>query len=199
MSTSKAHLQKLRPAETALFVCDLQESSRGAIQYFSEIVQVAKRLIEGANILNMQILATGHWPDQERQTVCELELEKFGVELVEKTKFSMCVPLIGEKLKPTVKSVIICGTEAHACVLQSVLDLLSSGYQVHVVVDATSSRGAPDRFFSFRQMEQAGAVLTTSECALLGLIGTSDHPKFEEIRELVKESAPDTGLLQCHL
>lgn len=52
------------------------------------------------------------------------------------------------------------------------------------------------RMFAFRQMECAGAVLTTSECVILGLLGGADHPKFREVQKTVLELPPDTGLLQ---
>jgi len=42
--------------------------------------------------------------------------------------------------------VIICGIEAHACVLQTAIDLLSQGFIVYVVVDAVSSRSLTDRY-----------------------------------------------------
>lgn len=45
-------------------------------------------------------------------------------------------------------TVIICGIEAHACVLQTAIDLLSKGYRVYVVVDAVSSRSLTDRYFT---------------------------------------------------
>lgn len=37
------------------------------------------------------------------------------------------------------------------------------------------------RAFAFKQMERAGAILTTSECVILGLCGGADHPKFKQV------------------
>lgn len=36
--------------------------------------------------------------------------------------------------------VILCGIESHVCMLQTTLDLLDDGYEVHVVCDAASSQ-----------------------------------------------------------
>lgn len=44
-----------------------------------------------------------------------------------------------------VDSVVLCGIEAHACIRHTVIDLLERGFNVHVVVDACSSRTMVDR------------------------------------------------------
>ncbi len=36
---------------------------------------------------------------------------------------------------PHVKSIALFGIEAHVCVLQTALDLVESGYEVHIVAD----------------------------------------------------------------
>jgi len=51
------------------------------------------------------------------------------------------------------------------------------------------------RVFAFKQLEKAGAWLTTSECVILGLIQGKDHPKFKEVQKIILQSSPDTGLL----
>ena len=46
---------------------------------------------------------------------------------------------------PMVDSVILCGIETHACIRHTAMDLIEQGFNVHVVVDACSSRTAVDR------------------------------------------------------
>lgn len=44
-----------------------------------------------------------------------------------------------------VKSVLIVGIESHVCVLQTTLDLLENGYDVHILADGVSSCNAGER------------------------------------------------------
>ncbi|GMT24925.1 hypothetical protein PFISCL1PPCAC_16222, partial [Pristionchus fissidentatus] len=189
---------RLSSKDSVLFVCDLQEKFRQNIIKFPEVVTVASRLVAAASTLEMPIVATEQYPKGLGHLVTELNLpEKTPV--FDKTKFSMCIPPVDQLLSPTPKSVILCGIEAHVCVLQTTLDLLERGIAVHVVADATSSRSAVDRAFAFKQMERAGAILTTSECVILGLVGGSDHEKFKQIQKIIMQSAPDTGIALAHI
>ncbi|KAL6737968.1 hypothetical protein Aduo_011570 [Ancylostoma duodenale] len=63
----------------------------------------------------------------------------------------MCVPALDPVIK-NADNVILAGIEAHVCVLQTALDLLEQGKNVHPVVDATSSRSLPDSQFIFKQI-----------------------------------------------
>ncbi|KAK0398496.1 hypothetical protein QR680_002621 [Steinernema hermaphroditum] len=191
--------RRVSPSESVLMICDLQEKFRPNIRYFADIVTITKRLLDAATILDMKIVATEQYPKGLGKTVPELPLKECGVPVVEKTRFSMCVPDVGAHLTSDVKSVILCGIEAHVCIFHTALDLLEKGLSVHVVVDAVSSRSMTDRMFAYKQLEQAGAILTTSECVILGLVGDSTHPKFREVQKLIMQSAPDTGLLQSHM
>lgn len=96
---------------------------------------------------------------------------------------------------PDVKSVVLCGIEAHVCVQGTCLQLLEKGYDVHIVADGCSSRTMVDRMFAFDRMKASGAWLTTSESVILGLVGDSAHPKFKECQKIIMTSAPDSGLL----
>ncbi|VDM42431.1 unnamed protein product [Toxocara canis] len=231
MSAVRCLIPRLTPANTVLLICDMQEKFRGNIQFYPEIIAVAKRLVQACNQLDMKIIATEQYPKgrsflsplhlcaiwyfssplpslrsaEEKYgaasailglgpTVPELELSKQKVPIFEKKKFSMCIPSVSEVLGSP-KSVILCGIEAHVCVQHTTFDMLDKGIGVHVVADAVSSRSNTDRMFGLRQMEKAGAVLTTSENVILGLLGGADHPKFREVQKIIMDSAPDTGLL----
>lgn len=49
--------------------------------------------------------------------------------------------------------------------------------------------------YSFQRMKAMGAWLTTSESAILGLVGDASHSKFKEVQRLIRDPAPDSGLL----
>ncbi|KRY40888.1 Dual specificity mitogen-activated protein kinase kinase 3 [Trichinella spiralis] len=171
---SRQMLQKLSASNSLLLICDMQERFRNTIDFFPEIVQVAQRLLEGSKLLGVPVVATEQYPKGLGKTVAELDLVKYNVPVFEKTCFSM---LQCDKVASHIqsqfsdrKTVILCGIEAHVCIYQTAIDLLEKNFNVHLVVDATSSRNRVDRFFAFRQLERLGALLTTNECVLLGAI-----------------------------
>ena len=53
-----------------------------------------------------------------------------------------------------VKSIVLCGIEGHACVQQTVFDLIEKKYDVHVITDAVSSRNMVDRLVNHNHIIQ---------------------------------------------
>lgn len=132
------------------------------------------------------------------KTVPELGLSEFpAIQPIAKTQFSMLTQDVSDRMAtefPAVKSVLLCGIEAHVCVQGTCLDLLDRGLDVHIIADAVSSRSQTDRLVALDRMREAGAFLTTSESAVLTLIGDSSAPFFRQIQKLIMQPAPDTGL-----
>ncbi|XP_032982910.1 isochorismatase domain-containing protein 2 isoform X3 [Rhinolophus ferrumequinum] len=87
----------------------------------------------------MPVVLTEQYPQGLGPTVPELGAE--GLRPLPKTCFSM-VPVVRQELdaRPQLCSVLLCGIETQACILNTTLDLLDRGLQVHVVVDACTSR-----------------------------------------------------------
>lgn len=75
---------------------------------------------------------------------------------------------------------ILCGIEAHVCVLQTVQDLSLKGACTHVVRDGISSCNGKEvniavqvRHLLMQAMREAGANIATSESILFQLLGAS--------------------------
>uniref|UniRef100_A0ABM5FSX4 Isochorismatase domain-containing protein 1 n=1 Tax=Pogona vitticeps TaxID=103695 RepID=A0ABM5FSX4_9SAUR len=182
-------LGNLTPSSTVFFCCDMQERFRPAIKYFGDIISVGQRLLQGARILGIPVIVTEQYPKGLGSTVQEIDLT--GAKLVlPKTKFSMVLPEVEAALAeiPGVRSVVLFGVE-------TALELVGRGLEVHIVADATSSRSMMDRMFALERLARTGIIVTTSEAILLQLIADKDHPKFKEIQNLIKASAPESGLL----
>ncbi|XP_054169159.1 isochorismatase domain-containing protein 2-like [Oppia nitens] len=194
-----ARVGQLSAKKSALFLCDLQEKFRPMIQYFPAIVEVSRRLLCAAKLLDMPVIVTEQYPKGLGPTVPELGLQDYpDIKPVAKTQFSMFTADVLKTLKsdyPDINSIILCGIETHVCVQGTALQALSDGYDVHIVVDGCSSRSLVDRMFGFDRVKAAGAWLTTSESVILGLVGDSSHPKFRDCQKLIMQSAPDSGLL----
>jgi isochorismate hydrolase len=84
------------------------------------------------------------------------------------------------------KQILICGIEAHVCIYQTSAELITRGYEVHVVADAVSSRTAMNREIALQKMADCGAGRTTTEMALYELLGTAADPKLRDIVRIVK-------------
>jgi len=221
MAAARAlRLGRMCPSSTALLVCDVQERFRPLICGFGAVAETTRRMVKGAGALGLPILATEQAPEKLGATIAEVELPE-GVPVIAKTSFSMLVPPVQQWLRdarPTggatssagragapavpavaggpggaaIRSVMIVGIEAHVCVLQTALDLLDQGYDVHLVADGVSSQRASDRAAGLARAAQSGAFLTTSEAAMFELCGSAKHPAFKQISALARERPAET-------
>jgi nicotinamidase-related amidase len=181
-------LARLKPATSALLICDIQERFRTAIHKFPAVVAGSRRMGEAAKLLGIPTIVTEQYPKGLGHTVGEFD--KSAATIVEKTDFSMCVPQVVKVLKAhsSLTDVIICGIEAHVCVQQSTLDLIEMGYNVHLCVDAVSSSDSTGRAVGLHRCAGAGAYITSTESVLFELMRSKDHPNFKAISGLVKET-----------
>jgi nicotinamidase-related amidase len=177
--------------DSALLVIDVQETLIKLIADRKRIIWNARRLLDAAKVLGVPIAATEQYPERLSPTVPELK-ERIG-HAPDKLSFSACVcGDIFERWKDDGRyRVLICGIEAHVCVLQSALDLAAAGFEVYVAVDAVGSRYVVDQETALRRMEAAGVILTTTETAFFEWCRTADAPEFKQISALAKEKPPE--------
>jgi len=188
--TSPARLGRLVQSQTAFFLCDIQAKFRDGIHHFDRVADVAKRMVVASSVLKIPIAATEQYPQGLGKLVEDLNLPA-STPVIPKTTFSMLVPEIRALLKEKseIKSVVLFGIEAHACVQATALELLPD-YDVHVLVDGVSSRSPLDRSTALERMKAAGVFLTTTESVLLEIMRDSKHPKFREIQKLIMKPTP---------
>jgi nicotinamidase-related amidase len=176
--------------DTALLVVDVQERLIGAIADHERVVFNVRRLIDGAKILGLPVVATEQYPEGLGPTVRELA-DRLG-KVPSKLTFSCGGrPEIFEELETRgLHKLLVCGIEAHVCVQQTVLDLLAGGWRVYVAVDAVGSRFEIDYRTALRRIEAAGGTLTTTEAALFEWCQVAGTPEFKQISRLVQEEEP---------
>jgi len=184
----------LSATDTVLVVIDVQTKLVLAIDRGDRVVWKTGRLMEGVKLFDVPIIVTEQYPKGLGPTVPELTaLLPENTPVIEKKLFSACVvPEFLDELRKreNVCKVLLAGMESHICILQTALDLLALGYEVHPVVDAIGSRYAIDHKFAIRRLENSGAMLTTTESALFQLCRTADAPQFKDISRIVREEKP---------
>ncbi|XP_039365834.1 isochorismatase domain-containing protein 2 isoform X3 [Mauremys reevesii] len=114
-----ARLGKVVPKTSILFLCDMQEKFRPTIAHFPQIVAVAARMLQAAQLLEIPVVVTEQYPQGLGPTVPELGAE--GLRKFPKTCFSMLVPEVEQELGalPHLRSVLLCGIETQACIMPS--------------------------------------------------------------------------------
>jgi nicotinamidase-related amidase len=144
-------------------------------------------LLETAETLAIPVLATEQYTRGLGETLPEIR-GKLATPAMEKISFSCCgeqtfLDRLSDLQRP---QVIITGMETHVCVLQTVLELLDKGYQVHVVNDAVLSRKKGNTKTGLAIAEAAGAVITSTEAAMFQLLRVAGTEEFKRLSKLVR-------------
>ncbi len=179
---------KLTKENTAVVVIDVQEKLIVAMDedIYADMLSNTTKLVKGAKVLGVPVLCTQQYTKGLGSTVSELSGDIDG--FIEKVTFSCCgEESFKQSLKDKgIKNVVVTGMETHVCVLQTVLDLLEDGFNVHVAADAVCSRSDFNWKIALDMMGKAGAVITCAEAALFMMLGKAGTPEFKEIAKIIK-------------
>ena len=181
------HPTQMSAGDTGLLVIDVQEKLLPKVHDAKALVRNLAFLIDGARLLGMPVQATEQYPRGLGATVPELAARL--PERPDKVAFSSCaVGSVVEAFHRAARpKVVLAGIETHVCVLHTALDLLALDFRVYVAADAVGSRYPYDHAVALRRMEQAGAILTTSETCAFEWVGGAGHPQFRAVSRLVQE------------
>jgi nicotinamidase-related amidase len=175
-------------AGSALLVIDIQERLLPAILEKDQVVARCRLLLEAARALGIPTLATVQYVKGLGPLIAGVA--EMCPTPIEKNAFSACgvEALTVDLGKSGARQVVLCGIEAHVCVLQTALDLLAQGYATYVAADAVGSRRAIDRDWALGRMAQAGVIVTTAEAAIFEWTAEAGTPTFKEISRLIKQA-----------
>lgn len=169
----------LLTAETStLLVVDLQERLMPAIAEADTVLGNAGRLVRAAVRLEVPVTATEQDPTKLGPTVAPVA-DLLTAPAVTKSTFAAPLDLPGAR-------VVVCGCEAHVCVLQTVLALRAAGHDVAVVADAAGSRAVANRDAALARMRDHGVDVVTTEMVVFEWLGSSRNPAFREVQGLIK-------------
>jgi nicotinamidase-related amidase len=182
------HATILQKKATGLLIIDIQQRINAVMKYRKRVVDNVVKLIKGFQILNLPIFIT----EQYRKGLGPTEQPILDVlnqpSIFEKIHFSCCAatPLMDQIRQRNIQQIVICGIETHVCVMQTSLDFLAEGFQVHLVLDAVSSRKKHDHEMAIDRLMQAGVIPTTIESVLFELLIRADNQEFKQISQLIK-------------
>jgi nicotinamidase-related amidase len=180
----------LQAEHCALVVVDIQEKLLPPIFNKETLVKNSQLLIRLANILELPIMVTTQYTRGLGATVPDIASLLSDVPSIDKLEFS-CFGS-GEfrshlKAMPGNRNtVLLCGMEAHICVMQTALGALNEGYIVHVASDAIGSRAEWNWKIGMDRMQAAGAVISSTEMMMYELLRCSGTPAFKELLQYLK-------------
>ena len=179
--------------DTALLVIDVQERIDAVMADQSHRPRLAV-LVDACNALGVPIVATEQYPKGIGPTVEDLANRLPETAIVKMTFSCAREPDARQAIRATGRrQVLVTGIEAHVCVLQTVLDLLGEGLEVHVPHDAVNSRRPSDKRWALHRMAAAGAVVTSTESALFELLERCGTEEFRTVSKLVKQLPVEGG------
>lgn len=174
---------------SVLVVIDVQESYRNLTFDHAGMQRGVEALLGAATIFGIPVVATEQYPKGLGHLIPEVTaLLPPNTPVLEKMTMSCCgQPEFVASLRAIGRSqVVVCGIEAHACVNQTVHELIDSGYQVHLPADAISSRFERDYHVAMQKMLGSGAVPATVEMVCLEWVRSAAIPEFKQIHRLIK-------------
>ena len=171
--------------KSSLVIIDVQEKLVAVMPKPNKFINNIIKLQKAAKILKINTLISEQYPKGLGSTYNLIKDNFFNETIqIKKTNFSIPVknyPLISNE------QIVICGIEAHVCVLQTAIELADKKKKVYVVQDAIASRNDKDYLTALGRLDKHSNIqIVSCEMVLFEWLRTSDHPEFKTISQLIK-------------
>lgn len=174
--------------KTCLLVIDVQERLVPAMAEQVIFVENCSKLMKTAEILGIPTIVTEQYPKGIGSTIPQLAADMPAGSPMEKNSFPATgEPAILEAIKKTGRTqMVVIGTEAHVCVMQTAIALKDLGYESYVIADASASRKVESHMVSMDRLRQSGVYVATTEMAIFEWLGVAGTPEFKKVSPLIK-------------
>lgn len=181
--------QKANVTLSQLVLVDIQERLASVMptDAMQDVIKNCGILLQSASLLNVPIIVTEQYPKGLGHTVPALVALLPTFQPVEKLTFS-CLhePKFKRQLTSDHSQIILAGMEAHICIVQTALDLISLGKQVFIVEDAVVSRSHANKANALARLRDAGVVITNTESVVFEWLGIAQGETFKAISKLIR-------------
>ena len=170
--------------KSSLLIIDVQEKLVEAMPKPHSFIDNIIKLQQAANILKIPITISEQYPKGLGNTIDRIKKHEFK-SIIEKTSFS----ITGEGFFFEGEHIILCGIEAHVCVLQSAIDLVENNKKktVYIVQDAVSSRYEKDYLSALNRMDKYSNIqIVSCEMVIFEWLRKSRTKEFKAISQLIK-------------
>lgn len=182
----------LSASRSQLLVVDIQERLMPAVQEGERVVRNTNLLIAAAQRLGVPIVVTEQYPKGLGPTVAAVaERLPNDATVLPKVAFSGAAD---DEIAATVaagreagrEQIVMCGAEAHVCVLQTALGFRQAGYEVYVASDAVASRSPHSVQAACARLLHAGCSWITTEMAVFEWMERAGTDDFRALSALIK-------------
>lgn len=175
--------------DTIGLIIDYQERIIPVMDKREELIHNTIKLIEGLKILQIPLVVSQQYTKGLGNTIESIKAV-LGEECLyyDKLTFS-CLDnkeISGQIKNYNKKNIVVCGIEAHVCVLQTVIDLVEAGYNVIIVEDCISSRKIHDKKIALKRFAREGVIFATYESILFELTREAGNETFKAISKIIK-------------
>ena len=177
----------IRREASFLLLVDLQERLLPAIEAGAGVLAASLRLLSAAERLGVARFATEHCADKIGRLVGEVRDRLSADSILPKRTFAATEDqAIRARLASAPRQAIVCGVEAHVCMLQAALGLSSMGKEVFVVADAVGSRRGRDRELALGRLAHSGVTVVSGEMVLFEWLHNADDPAFRDFLKVIR-------------
>ena len=185
-------LMLIEANRSILVIIDVQTKLMPAVHLNNELIEQILILQKSANRLDIPMIITEQYPKGLGSTLDLISAETNSDDiLVSKLTFSaMGEDLFKNELQKLRSigrdQVIVCGTETHICVMQTVIDCINEKFNVYVVIDAVGSRSPENKQAGLSRMASCGAHCVTNEMVIFEWVKIAGTPEFKLLSKLIK-------------